>query len=405
MAGLVFSEETLLNNNLFQFEDRLKSHMNKYVEGGAILVTYFSQKEEASTADRGFQDIEQLFGSRAPLRYNKIENFPLYQFTAANPENVEEQQIEDIAVEGDCLILPSTLVPKQLDCFIVNHLKMYALFQVTSVQYDSMKVEGYYKIHYRLHATSHETIEKLLNQTVETYHTDLNAVGSNVNPIIKKDDFIRKSQIEQMVNQMILSYRAMFYNKRHNCFLYHDSSTGLDYFDWCGNEFIGKYSLMNFQNCTSVIVVNDKLHDYQFPLYYNNSIFNWVEAGCPKRMLQKFFYNNYNSSIYTDSSFVLWGENNIQIMKPISLPDSGINTRKLSYFDEEQMNGFLDDKNEPGSNEFDQLIWKFINKSALTIDDVSLYTGDALMSSIKHRDIYLYTPIAIYIIRKILRAN
>lgn len=405
MSGLVFSEETLINGNLFQFEDRLKSHMNKYVDGGAILTTYFSQNENSSTVDRGIQDVDELVGKRAPLRHNQISNFPLYNFTPATPDNTEEQQIEDINVEGDCIVAPSTIVPKQFDFFMVNHLKMEALFEVTSIQYDSMKVDGFYKIHYRLYSTSHEKIQQLLSQVVGKYHTDLNAIGSNVNPIIKEDDFVLRDKIIMMVNKMIESYRALFYNKRHNCFLYHDQNTGLDYFDFCGNEFIAKYSLMNFQNCTNVIVLNDKLKDNQFPFMYNNSIYNWIELGCPSRMLQKFYYRCEDAENYSYSSFALWNEGDIQVIKPLELKAAGLNFQDYSYFDDEQLQTFLDEEHEPESSEFDKLMWKFINRADLTIHDVSLYTADTLLSSIKHRDVFLYTPIIIYIIRKILRAN
>ena len=143
---LIFNEENMINGNIFKFEQRLQSHVNKYVENGAILTTYFSQREDATTVDRGTQDIDQLFGKQSPLRFNKILNFPLYGFGKANPDNSDELQIEDINVEGDCVILPSTIVPKPMDFFMVNHLKMKGIFQVVSIQYDSMKVEGYYII-------------------------------------------------------------------------------------------------------------------------------------------------------------------------------------------------------------------------------------------------------------------
>lgn len=405
MPGLVFSEEQLINGNLFQFENRLKSHLNKYTGEGSILATYFSQNENSSTVDRGLQDIDQLFGKKSPIRFNKINNLPLNQFTPTTPENTEEQQIEDIGVEGDFVILPGTIVPKQLDFFIVNHIKMDALFEVVSVQYDTMRPEGYYKCHYRLHSTSHETISMLLQQTVNTYYTDLNSIGSNTNPIIQEDDFVLRVKLEKMVNQMISSYRALFYNKRHNCFLYHDQQTGLDYFDHCGNEFIAKYALANYQNCTSVIVLNDKLHDNQFAYNYNNSVYNWIENGCAERFLQRFHYIYNYADSYPESSFCMWGDGDIQVIQPIALQNTGINNRQYSVFDNEQLNAFLDKHHEPTSD-FEKLLWRYIHKQgSLSIHDVPLYIGDALMSSIKHKDVFFYTPIAVYIIRNILSLN
>lgn len=406
MSGqLIFNEESMINGNIFKFEQRLQSHVNKYIENGAILTTYYSQSENSITVDRGLQDIDQLFGKKSPLRYNKIKNLPLYGFGQTNPENTDEMQVEDINVEGDCILLPSTIVPKQSDFFQVNHLKMNALFQITSVNYDSMKPEGYYKIHYRLISTSEETIQDINEKVINTYSTELNAIGSNTNPIIREDEFHYKNQVRQMVNQMITNYRALYYNSRHNCFLFHHPEIGLDWFDMCGNEFIAKYSLMNMENSGNVIVLHDKIQDSQKLLYYTNSVYNWIELGAPSRMVRRFFFDLIYADCYPYSSFARWGDGDVQIIQPFSNQQEKINNQRYSFFDETTLNAFLDDKNEP-LNEYEKLIWKYMYKpNQLTINDISLYTADALINSVRHLDTFLYTPIIIFIIRRILGMN
>lgn len=406
-GGLIFDEQTLIDNNIFQYEQRLKSHTNKYVENGAMLTTYFHLKEDATTVDRGIRDIDKLFGNKAPVRFDKILNFPVYVpgGQQTNPTNTDEQNVEDINVNGEFVIQPSTIVPCANDFFIINHLRMRGIFQVIDVEWDSMKVEGYYKIKYRLHSTSIEIIENLEKQTVGTYHCDLNAIGSNINPIIKKDDFVKRSQIQKMVNKMIQSYRSLFYNEKHNCFLYYDNETGMRWFDMCGNEFMAKYSLMNMANSNKVITLHDKINDKQFPLFYNNSIYNWVELDCPMRFLQKFHFILNDGEGYEYSSFARWNEDDIKVIQPISLEQSKINYQKFSFFDDDQLLAFEDQDKEPTSD-YEKLIYKYINTPYnISIDDVSLYTADALLSSIKHLDVFLYTPIVIYIIKKILRMN
>ena len=401
--GLIFDESTMMDGNIFKFEQRLHSHMNKYVENGAMLVTYFSQNEPESTVDRGLNDIDHVFGKHAPLRYNQIENFPIYGFGAAKPEDDDSKQIEDITVDGTCMIIPSTVVPKPYDFFIVKHLKMTALFQVTKVEYDSMKVDGFYQITYHLYSTSDDEITKLKNQVVEVDHTDLNAIGSNKNPIIKEDDFVLRGKIEQMITKMIESYRALFYNDRHNCFLFRNPEDGLDYFDMCGNEFIAKHSLMNQINATKVLVLNHKIPDAQLALRYSNSVYNWLEMGAPERLLWKFNYNVGDAYPYPGSSFYRWGEAEVQIMYPVAPNEVGIINQQQSIFDDKQFNTFIGDI-EP-VNDYEQLIWKFIHRTDLTIQDISLYTGDALFGGSRHRDVWLYTPMLIYIMRYILDFN
>lgn len=405
MSQLIFSEENLINDNIFKFEQRLQSHVNKYIEGGAILTTYIHQDENLTTVDRGTQDIDQLFGNKSPLRFNEIKNFPLYGFGQTNPDNTDENQIEDFNVEGECIILPSTITPNVFDFFIINHLKMKALFQVTAVNFDSMKVEGYYKIHYRLYSTEAETIDNMYKQVIGYYSMDLNAVGSTKNPVIQDNEFIHRKQVQQMVNKMIESYKALYYNNKHNCFLYHHPQIGLDFFDMCGNEFISKHGLLNPENSGKVIVLHNKINDTQFPLFYNNSIYNWLEVGAPERLLQKFHYILNYAEGYPYSSFVQWGDDDVQIMQPLALHQVGINSSEYSFFDETQLNSFLDKTNEP-KNEIDKLIWKYIHKgTSITSLDISLNLADTLLSSIRHMDTFLYTPILIFIIREILRMN
>lgn len=401
MAEMIFSEEQYLNGNIFQFEERLQSQANRFIENGGLLTTYFNQDDDKTTVDRGTGDIDQLFGTKAPIRYHIIKGLPLYGVGAATPDNTDEAQIEDISVEGDAQILPGTIVPKQYDHFIIDHMKMTALYQVTMVSYDSMKPNGYYKIHYKLFSTSKETIGKLMNQSVDVYHTDMNMIGTSTNPVIREDDYIYKLKIGKMVNAMIMGYRAMFYNERHNCFLYHDQDLGVDIFDMCGNEFMAKHSLMNAYNTSRVIVLTDKLRDSQMPLYYNNSIYQWIELDCPKRMLQKFHYLLGSSTGYPYSSFYHW-DDEVSVIQPVANHQADINFEEFSYFDGKQIDALMKDDAEPG-NEYEKLLWKFIHKrDTVDIHDVSLYTGDAIMNSINHRDIFLYTPIIIYIIRKLL---
>ncbi len=403
MSTLIFNEQTLLEGNVFKFENRLLSTANKFSTEGAILTTYYQLKADATTVDRGLQDIDQLFGHTSPLRYNKIENFPIYGLSPTNPTNSDEIGIEDITVEGEYIILPSTIVPSPNDFFIINHLKMKGIFQVTEVQNDSMKSEAFYKIRYRLHSTSQETLNNLARQTVEVYYTELDAIGTNLNPIIQIDDFVLRKKIQLLVNQMIKSYQALFYNDRHNCYLFHDHDTGMYLWDMCGNEFIAQHSLLNIPNSSKVIILHNKVRDQQFPIYYNNSIYSWIELDAPLRRLSKFHYQLSPANYYRESSFARWSESDIYAIQPLATHQVGIMNQELSFFDNEQLTTFMECDRVP-SNEFEKLIHAFIHKGqSISIKDISLYIGDVLLSSIKKIDVFLYTPIALYIIKKILK--
>lgn len=402
MSGLIFQEESLLTNNIFKYEQRLSSSSAKFLEGSAILTTYYNLHENSVTVDRGTRDIEELFGRHSPLRFSRIENFPLYGFGAANPQNNDEAQIEDISVEGECLILPSTIVPHPNDFFRLNHLKMKALFQVVEINYDAMKVEGYYRLRYRLHSTSTETDEWLKAQTIGDYKCELKALGTDLNPIISADDYVRRTQIEKMVSGMIDSYRSMFYNKRHNCFLYHDTNTNERWFDTCSNEFIAKHSIINVPNSTSVIMLHSKLTDSSFPSRYERSVYRWIENDAPLRGLRRFGWAILPSANFRDSSFARWNENDIRVVVPIN--EEVDNSFPAMLFDHEQID-FFSDNMSVGTNEYDNLLKLFIHGKLDSIQQISLNLANSLSFGLKDIDNFFMTPIIIYIIRKVLSYN
>ena len=406
MGEMIFDQKALINGNIFKFEERLHTKLNRFANNGSVLVDYYSQDDLSTTVDRGTQTIDELFGRNSPLRYNKIIDLPLNGLASATPENTDETQLEDISIEGECIMLPSTVVPKALDFFIVKHLKMCALFEVTEVSYDNMKMDGFYRLRYRLYSTSPATIEKLENQLVKTYHTDMNEVGGTRDAVLLEDDFVHREKVICMVNMMIDTYRAMFYNRRHNCFLYHDRGTGLPWFDMCGNEFIAKYGIMNPENSMDVIMLHEKIDDPMLPRYYRMSIYNWLEQQCPAEMVQRFPFKLEYADKYLYSSFVQWNDGDTQIITPVPTNDANIpDTEGIYYiFSADQINSFIDDSTEP-KNLYENLIWKYMYKKDISISDISLHTADVLFTMIDERDIYLLTPVIIYIIREILNMH
>lgn len=399
MAQLIFDEKTLYNDGLFKFEERLHTPIDRYIDEGAILVRYYSQDENASTVDRGIQDIDSLFGSNAPIRYNCISDFPLYSFTPITPENAGDENIEDFNAEGDCIILPSTIIPKPWDFFVIQHLKQLGIFSVREISYDSMKPDGYYKIHYKLQSTSREVLQRLDAQVVARYNTELSAIGTRVNPVIREDEFILRSKTSRLVNEMISSYRALFYNDRHNCFLYFDPELRMNIFDQCGNEFMAKHSLMNIPNSNSVVILHDKLYDTGLPLKYMNSVYHWMEMDAPLSRLQKFHYDFLTSNGYSYSSFTEWMDE-VLVIEPINLTNVGLNHQEHCYFPKDMYNSLS--SNVVPNNPYERLLWTYIHHDSVSLSDVPDNLGAVLMNGSDSKEIWMYTPLIIFILKKIL---
>ena len=119
----------------------------------------------------------------------------------------------------------------------------------------------------------------------------------------------------------------------------------------------------------------------------------------PIHMLQRFFYTLYGSNGYIFSTFSQWHEE-VLVLNPLNINKVTELNQGASVFPKEMYNSL--NSNLVPVNPYEKLLWKFVHHNSLSLEDVELNTGDVLFSGSTHRDVWLYTPIIIFIIRKIL---
>ena len=245
MSGLVYDEQALIDQSVYKYDEFLHSRINKYTGAGRITVTYFNINDQFTTDSLGLNTHYQILGPDSPLRYDKIEKFPML---GMSPLQTEEKQasttnVRDLSTSGEAFIIPGTIMPKENDFFIVNHLKMNHLLRVTQVSQDSFNTDGSYKINYDLFSTNPNDLEMLNRQTVKEYVVDFKTVGgTDLTPVIGKEDYNHRSRLIKMVDDMVENYVARFYDHTHNCFILHLNGRSL--FDPCGNMFMAKHGIM-----------------------------------------------------------------------------------------------------------------------------------------------------------------
>ena len=135
----------------------------------------------------------------------------------------------------------------------------------------------------------------------------MNEIGGTRDAVILEDDFIYREKVLCMVNTMIDSYRAMFYNRRHNCFLYHDRSTGLVCLTCAGMNSSPSTVTESgeFHGCH---FTHEKIDDPKLPLYYQQSIYRWMEMQAPPELVHRFPFRLVYADKYLYSSFVQWND-------------------------------------------------------------------------------------------------
>lgn len=424
MAGLIYDEQSLVENQMYKYDQFLHSRINKYTGDGRTLVTYYSINDSKSSTSLGMETHYQLIGKDSPLRFDKIENMVLLGFSQLVPEdgNASSTSVRNYNLSGESTVIPGTVMPKENEFFIVNHLNMVHVFRITQVSQDGLNTDGSYKIMYVLFSTNPKDIDQLNRQVVGTYVMDLQTIGGeDLTPVISKEDHVLRSRLIQMVDDMVENYIARYYDSTHNCFICH--LNGVSLFDLCGNMFMAKHGIMIRDNSNGNIVLNEnKVNDPRIDMLYQKSPYKWIERDAPYRYLDTFKYYITKGYNYVDSSFARYGTD-IDIMIP---GDAWCESPRCEHFFPMEVHEIFENENDPrGCQEnhcsccpccktcikhfklhrydYISIIHDFIHGRLTDIHKLSLYTGDQLFDNFMAKEIYLWTPIIIYIIKQTLK--
>lgn len=424
MAGLVYDENALVNGQIYKYDKFLHSRINKYTGDTRTLVTYYNIDDACTTTSLGFNTAYQILGNDSPLRYDKINNMILLGFQQANPEDTKTSStdVRNYNISGEAYIIPGTVMPKENDFFTVNHINMNHVFRVTQVVQDGLNTDGSYKIMYSLFSTNPLEINSLSQQTVAEYVMDLQTIGGeDLTPVIGKEDYELRSRLISMVNDMIESYIARFYDNTHNCFICHLNGRSL--FDLCGNMFMAKHGIMMRDNSNGNIVLNqNKTRDPRIDMLYQKSPYKWIERDAPLRYLETFKYHISKGYNYPDSSFANYGTD-IDIIIP---DDAWCDSDRCERFFPFEVHSVLESECDNRKCHIEQciccdccrqcnrhhhlqrydyvsIIHDFIHGKLTDIHCLSLYTGDQMFDNSMSEEVYLWTPIIIYIIKQTLK--
>lgn len=163
MAGLVYDEQTIIDSQIYKYDKFIHSRINKYTEGPRTLVTYFNINDNETTLSLGTETHYQILGKESPLRFDKIENMMLLNFGKSNQDETQSSStsVRNFSMNGECNIIPGTIMPKENDFFLTKLVNMNHLFRITQVIQDGLTTDGSYRVLYTLHSTTPDEIYSL----------------------------------------------------------------------------------------------------------------------------------------------------------------------------------------------------------------------------------------------------
>ena len=393
--AFIVNEQKMVEENTFQYEQRIKSPVSRFIDSTPTFTTYFHINVDETTVDEGFIDVASIIGHRSPIRFNKIENLPMYGLDQIVLQIQDEEAGIDTNYEGESTILPSTIKPVQNDFFIIPILKDAYVFRVTDIQYDNVMPDNFYKINFKLEYIDYEKIEEIEKQKIDDYVCILENIGTETNCIIEKSVFEKINKVKKMYAEIVDFYKSMFYNERHNVFL-GETEEGRYIYDPLQTEFINKHNLFNEKNNFDTLLLTNQYEDPKRKYKYNKSIYKYIELRDPK-LLSTFKYTLRPGLTVHESSFRRWHDKKVDMMEiPQVMPENAKQILSNEFVDAIRYNSEVD-------GDYATLIQRYLHKENLSIKDISLELDNELIYLNNCLEVFFFTPIIMYIIRDTIK--
>lgn len=394
MAYLI-NEKRAVDDNLLIYEKRIKSPTARLQDTTPIFVTYMHISNEKSTTDTGFKDVASIVGARSPIRFDKIENFPIYNLEQVVLQLQETDFGMDSEYNGEATILPGTIIPMPNDFFMIPTLRDPYVFRITDITYDNIMPDNFYRISFQLEWNDEVKVQELEEQVLNSNVCILENIGTEERCIIEKSIFTEICEIETMYRNICDFYKSMYYNERHNVFL----GTIDPYyriFDPLQTEFINKHHLFNEKMDLKTLMLTNQFDDPQRKFKYNRSVYRFVELRDLK-LLSNFRYVLKPAVAIHESSFYRWHSKNVQMVDMV--PNMGPNNNQI-FSDEFKDAVFM---NGDTNSEHGEFLKRFVRKEELKVKDIPLTLADELIYFNNSLEVFFFTPIMLYIIREIIK--
>ena len=396
MAFLI-EEERFIDESVSLLDQRLKSPLVRFIEQNPTFVTFFHINVNESTADGGFNDVDSVIGSSSPIKYQKIEKFPIYGIEQIVAQLQDTEVGIDTAYEGEGIILPNTIKPLPNDYFVIPYVGGNVLFRITEIMYDNIRQDNFYKFSFKLDATDDEKKHNLEEQVYDKYTCVLENIGTENKCIIQDDCKEQLDNINAMYDDMVKLYLSIFYDERYNCVL-GELANSYRLYDPFMTKFINKHGLFkNKKSLQTLYLEEDHIEDNKRQLKYERSVFRFFERR-DVSLIKPFFYTMISGHSKTESAFYKWDDTMIQVVDiPSMFSDTG--TYRIFHdltIDTIKLNG-------PTDSKYLKLIVKFLrNETPMSIYDIDLSLNDELIQLDANLEMFMITPLLLYIIKETL---
>lgn len=356
-------EKKMINGNIAKYEGRMNSQTTRFLEKTPTFVTYYSINNVESTADNGFQQVEEYLGPNSPLRFNSIRDFPLYgiEQIVLDLSNDNEHGM-DVSFEGEAIVLPNTITPKPFDFFTINHLDKSYVFIVNNIAYDTIKSNNYYKVNFTLKSVDGGDTKDLIKQTTDSFTCIFTNIGTKEKFLVRDDDVQMLVDIQTVYSEIGELYKTYFYNKRYNSFVFYEQSPFCTWYDQYLHKFINDHNLFNEKNNYQTLFLHMETRDPHFTSQYLNSFYRALELNRKDLVKDQKFIREPISSL--TSQFAKYRLEDIRFIR--------VNTGTESYLGTDLIERILANNPLPDEGIVTGLLIKYFNGGIHSLQDLEL---------------------------------
>ena len=263
------------------YRERRTSQFIRFLDKDVDFVTYYQINKNLSTTEYGNNNIDSYIGEDSPVRYNKINNLPVYGIPVIDQRNeydIDNLGFNEDSFSGELIMLPNIIEPSEGDCFIIDIFSRRQFFQVTQVEQVILKSKPHYVLQY--HIGIPDYLPQLNKQVVEEYNAIFDNIGTHDKVVISTQEYNLKSHYIDIYKDMMQYYKNKFFKDKTTTF---EIKVMMN--DAC--ETIVKYvdTFLTYFMEKERIIVRDELTKSTLMLDYNN-------------LYGSEDYKHYNSTIY-----------------------------------------------------------------------------------------------------------
>lgn len=279
--AFIQTADDMADNTIKTLSDVLDSKFTPFLQGNGtpVLVTYYHIDNATSTANPGDGTIDKLLGDDSPIRYNKIENFPVVGLREILPTKDEiDGNLMDMSFDGEVIIFPNTIDPTPYDFLVYKFPSGESItFSVVDIEMGSVKSNCYYKLSIALKdINDNDTIDKLDKQLADTYTTELDNIGTQDKCIIQSTKVTKIKTINKIINYICEQYIDTFYIKKYNALIHRPVDAKYAIYDPYLTKFVIDNKILDLQSTYFINLVQYDTR-YEVSKMYNKTIYHNIE--------------------------------------------------------------------------------------------------------------------------------